>query len=85
MNTILSKSVDYQTTKNPLQSLFDKRTKIKKKRRKKRKSIYHGIFNLASSIIPCLCGHTNKGSITICSCSNSRDLFRRTLAPNEIL
>ena len=37
MNTILSKSVDYQTTKNPLQSLFDKRTKIKKKKRTKKR------------------------------------------------
>ena len=27
-----------------------------------RESIYYGIFNLALSIIPCFCGHTNKGS-----------------------
>ena len=39
-----------------------------------RESIYHGIFNLTLSIIPCFCGHTNKGSFVICSCSNSRDL-----------
>ena len=39
-----------------------------------RESIYHGIFNLVLSIIPCFCGHTKNGSFNICSCSNCRDL-----------
>ena len=39
-----------------------------------RESIHHQVFNLALSIIPCFCGHTNKGSFTVCTCSNSRDL-----------
>ena len=30
-----------------------------------RESTHHGIFNLTLSIIPCFCGHTNKGSFTI--------------------
>ena len=55
MNTILSKSIDYQTTKNPLQSVLDN---------KEQRVLYH-VFG----------DHTNKGSFTICSRSNSRDLF----------
>ena len=40
-----------------------------------RETTHHGIFDLTLSIIPCFCGHTNKGSFTIRSCGNSRDLY----------
>ena len=35
-----------------------------------KESIYHVIFNLYLSGIPCFFGHTNKNLLTICCCSN---------------
>ena len=39
-----------------------------------RKSIYHGILNLSLNVILCFSDHNDKSSLTVCCCSNIRDI-----------